>query len=99
MAHQQVEMNVPKVKKMGKTFEEIGDVLDGISKVLQALLNILRATAFVGMFGGWAIQSYIEKLKPVIDHMAKQANEIGKDLAVSAAAFERGDKLGATRFY
>lgn len=99
MAHQKVQMDVPKVKKMGKTFDEIGDVLDGISKVLQALLNILRATAFVGMFGGWAIQSYIEKLKPVIDHMAKQANEIGKDLVASAAAYERGDQIGSTRFY
>lgn len=99
MAHQQIQMDVPKVKGMGKTFGDIGDVLDGISKVLQALLAILRSTAFVGMFGGWAIQSYLEQLKPVIDRLAEQAKEIGKDLVASATAYENGDAVGSTRFY
>jgi hypothetical protein len=99
MAHNEIRMDVPKVKNMGKTFEDIGRVLNGISKMLQILLNTLRATAFVGMFGGWALQSYLEQLKPVIDRLAKQSLEIGKDLAVSAAAYERGDAVGSTRFY
>lgn len=99
MAHKEVKMDVPAVKKMGKTFEEIGQVLNGISKVLQVLLTTLRATAFVGMFGGWALQSYLEQLKPVIDRLAKQSLEIGRDLVVSAKAFERGDAIGSTRFY
>lgn len=99
MARTEVKMDVPAVKKMGKTFEEIGQVLNGISKVLQILLMTLRATAFVGMFGGWALQSYLEQLKPVIDRLAKQSLEIGKDLVVSAQAYERGDEIGKTRFY
>jgi hypothetical protein len=51
------------------------------------------------MFGGWALQSYLEQLKPVIDRLGKQSLEIGKDLAVSARAYERGDAVGSTRFY
>ena len=99
MAHKEVKMDVPAVKNMGKKFEEIGEVLNGISKVMQILLTTLRATAFVGMFGGWALQSYLEQLKPIIDRLAKQALEIGKDLVVSANAYERGDAVGSTRFY
>ncbi len=99
MAHKEIKMDVPAVKKMGKTFREIGEVLKGISKVLQVLLMTLRATAFVGMFGGWALQSYIEQLKPVIDRLGKQSREIGKDLINSARAYERGDAIGSTRFY
>ncbi|MCB9005802.1 MAG: hypothetical protein H6656_00185 [Ardenticatenaceae bacterium] len=99
MAHKEIKMDVPKVKKMGKTFEDIGEVLNGISKALQILLTTLRATAFVGMFGGWALQSYIEQFKPVIDRLAKQSLEIGRDLAVSAKAYENGDAVGSTRFY
>jgi hypothetical protein len=99
MASNKVIMDVPAVKKMGSTFEDIGDVLDSVSKVMQILLNTLRATAFVGMFGGWALQSYLEQVKPVVDRLAKQCKEIGKDLLFSVQAYERGDALGKTRFY
>ena len=95
----QVVMNVPAVKGMGKSFTDIGGVLDGVSKVMQILLMTLRATAFVGMFGGWALQSYLEQVKPVVDRLAKQCKEIGKDLVFSAQAYERGDAEGKTRFY
>ncbi|HQF69826.1 MAG TPA: hypothetical protein PLH39_00955 [Promineifilum sp.] len=92
-------MEVPGVKKMGKSFEDIGSVLDGVSKVMNVLLTTLRATAFVGMFGGWALQSYLEQVKPVVDRLAKQCKEIGKDLVFSAQAYERGDAEGSTRFF
>ena len=99
MAKTETMMNVPAVKKMGTTFGDIGGVLDGVSKVMQLLLTTLRATAFVGMFGGWALQSYLEQVKPVVDRLAKQTKELGRDLAFSAQAYERGDAEGKTRFY
>jgi len=99
MAKNEVFMNITAVKKMGSTFDDIGDVLNGISKVMQFLLNTLRATAFVGMFGGWALQSYLEQVKPIIDRLAKQCKEIGKDLLFSVQAYERGDATGKTRFH
>lgn len=97
--HTSTMMEVPGVKKMGKSFEDIGSVLDGVSKVMNVLLTTLRATAFVGMFGGWALQSYLEQVKPVVDRLAKQCKEIGKDLVFSAQAYERGDAEGSTRFF
>ena len=60
-------------------------------------ITTLRATAFVGMFGGWALQSYLEQVKPVVDRLAKQCKELGRDLAFSAQAYERGDVVAARR--
>lgn len=99
MAKTETYMNVPAVKKMGNTFGDIGGVLDGVSKVMQLLLTTLKATAFVGWFGGTALQAYLERVKPVVDRLAKQCKELGRDLAFSAQAYERGDAEGKTRFY
>ena len=48
----QVYMDVPAVRQIAKNFGQIGEVLDNVAKVLEALVNILRGTAFIGMVGG-----------------------------------------------
>ena len=94
-----VSMEVPAVRRMAKSFNAISTVLKQVSRVLQTLMNTLKATAFVGMVGGLAIVSYIEQIKPQIDQVAKKCAELSKDLAASVDAYERGDTQGATRFY
>jgi uncharacterized protein YukE len=95
----EVYMNVPAVRKMARNFSAISRVLKNVSKTLQNLSNILKSTAFVGLVGGMAVQSYINRYKPRLDQLARDSQEISKDLKDAADAYERGDAAGALRFH
>lgn len=94
-----VYMNVPAVRQIAKNFKQIGDTLENVVRVMEALVNILRGTAFVGLVGGLALAQFIESIKPHIQQMARKCQELFSDLNKSVDAYERGDALGATRFY
>ena len=95
----EVYINVPAVRGMAKSFGTIHDVLNTVSKVMEALSTTLKATAFIGLVGGYAIAHFIDQIKPHIDDMAKKCQELNTDLSSSVDAYERGDTQGATRFY
>jgi uncharacterized protein YukE len=95
----QVYMDVPAVRQIAKSFGQIGEVLENVARVLEALVNILRGTAFIGMVGGLAVAQFIDSIKPYIQQMAEKCQELNKDLDASVSAFERGDQQGATKFY
>lgn len=95
----EVYMEVPAVRNMAKTFGSISEVLNAVNKVLEGLLMILRTTAFIGLVGGFALMGFIEMVKPHIEQMAEKCQELMDDLNKSVDAYERGDALGATRFY
>ena len=95
----EVYMDIPAVRNMAKSFGNIGEVLDAVSKVLEGLLMILRTTAFIGLVGGFALIGFIEMVKPHIEQMAEKCQELMEDLNKSVDAYERGEALGATRFY
>ena len=95
----EVYMDVPAVRNMAKAFGTIADVLKTVAKVLEVLVNTLKATAFIGLVGGAAVISFIEMIKPHIEQMAEKCEEIDQDLNFSVDAYERGDALGATKFY
>ena len=95
----EVYMDVPAVRDMAKGFGTIGDVLDAVAKVLEGLVTLLKATAFIGLVGGYIVIQFIEMIKPHIEEMAEKCQELMGDLTASVDAYERGDCLGATRFY
>lgn len=95
----QVYMNLPAVRKMAKTFGNLGQVLTNVAKVLQTLSTLLKTTAFIGMVGGYAVAQVIDQYRPQIKQMADKCEELNKDLVAAAAAYERGDQEGATRFH
>ncbi len=99
MAGEEVFMDVPAVMAMGKRFEDIGNILKSVAAALEALMTVLKATAFIGLVGGLAVERYLAQFKPVIERLSEQCTEIGGDLAASARAYERGDAMGSTRFY
>ncbi len=96
---QGVYMEIPAVRGMSKNFSTISDVLKAVSKTLEAISNALKATAFIGLVGGYAVVQFIEVIKPQIDEMAEKTAELSKDLGAAADAYERGDAQGATKFY
>lgn len=95
----EVYMDIPAVRGMAKTFGNISEVLNAVTKVLEGLSMILKTTAFIGLVGGYALAAFIDMIKPHIEDMAKKCDEIMDDLNKSVDAYERGDALGATRFY
>jgi hypothetical protein len=93
-----VYMDVPAVRAMAKKCREIADILRAVLKVLEALALMLKTTAFVGLVGA-AASAMVEQAKQVINTLADNIEELGRDLDVSVTAYEKGDAEGATRFY
>jgi hypothetical protein len=98
MANNEVYMNVPIVRGFAKTLGELSNVLNNVSKVLDAALTLLKTTAFIGAVGGAAIIHMIETVKPPIDKMAKLCEQLGHDVDAAATKFETGDAKIATPF-
>ncbi|MCB9420418.1 MAG: hypothetical protein H6667_11480 [Ardenticatenaceae bacterium] len=96
---QGVYMDTDAVRGMAKSFGTIGDVLQAVNKAMQTLSNVLKATAFVGLVGGYAVAQYIDSIRPQIEDIAEKCEELNKDLDASVDAYERGDELGSTRFH
>lgn len=99
MSGQGVYMDVPAVRGFAKNFGNIGEVLNTVNTALETLSNVLKATAFVGMVGGYAVANYIDQVRPQIEEIAQKCEELNTDLMASADAYERGDALGAARFH
>jgi len=99
MAGQEVFMEVPAVRDFAKKFSEISEVLENVSKALDTLSNILKATAFIGLVGGFAVAQIIDQINPYIKQVSEKCGELSGDLDASATAYEQGDAQGSTRFH
>lgn len=95
----QVYMDIPAVRDVAKRFADISEVLTNVAKALEVLSNTLKASAFVGLVGGAAFATVIDRIKPLIAKKAQYCEEIGRAVTASVDAYERGDQAGATRFY
>jgi hypothetical protein len=98
-ADSEVYMNIPEVQGIASTFNQVSETLKGVSTALGVLIDILKATAFVGMVGGLAEAHFLEIMKRQIDQMAQKTEEISKDVSAAVEAYERGDAQGATKFH
>ena len=92
-------MDIPAVRGIAKTCNDVGETLDTVNKTMETLVTVLRTTAFMGLVGGLALAQFIESIRPYIEKVSQECLEMSKDLGVSVDAFERGDQQGATRFY
>lgn len=99
MSVDEVYMDVPAVRGMAKSFGNISTILQAVVKALEALIMTLKTTAFIGLVGGQSLICFLEMIKPHIEQIAEKCTELNSDLDASVDAYERGDQLGATRFY
>jgi len=83
-----VDMKPDQVKAIASGLETIAGVLKVVSGVLEAQMYILRATAFIGLVGGLAVERYIASIKPPIDQLAKRLSELSTDVNKSVAKWE-----------
>lgn len=95
----EVKINVPEVSVMSRDFNQIGNTLNQVNRKLNECVEILNQTAYTGRVGGKAVRRFIEELQPTIMDLSEKSFEISDDLGQSIQAYERGDELGATRFY
>lgn len=98
MPTENVFMDIPAVRDMGKRFETIGETLEMVSTILENLMTVLKVTAFVGLVGGAAVANYLEQFKPIIDKLAEKCREMSQDLEKSATAYENNDAATSRYF-
>ena len=98
-SQQGVYMETDAVRGMAKSFGTIGEIMQAVNKAMEMLSNVLKATAFVGLVGGYAVAHYIDTIRPQVEEIAEKCEELNKDLESSVDAYERGDELGSTRFH
>jgi len=98
MAEEGVYMDVDAVLSMADRFNQFGDVLKGVSKALEMAMITLKATAFVGLVGGAAVERYISFLKPQVDNLAVKCAELQTDILGAVVSFRDGDTSGSKKF-
>jgi uncharacterized protein YukE len=96
---EEIFMDVPAVRNVATRFGEMGETLQGVNKAMEAAIAMLKASAFVGLFGNYAYAQYLEQLQPIVEDYANKCVEMSGDLQASAEAYERGDAAGATKFH
>lgn len=92
-------MDVPAVQGMSRTFNDISEVFETVSKALEVAIMALRASAFISFGASLAKAQLLEQIKPVIDHLADKTKEISGDLNAAAISVQNGDALGSTKFH
>jgi hypothetical protein len=74
------KMDYERVNDIASGFDDAGNVLKVVDTALQALLVILRTTAFIGLVGGIAVERYIANIQPHIKNLAALCEEYGQKL-------------------
>ncbi len=95
---QEVYMDVPQVQKMADSFGKFGQTLKQVSTGLQTAICILKATAFVGLIGNFAVASYLERIKPRVDKLSEEMFELQNDVKGAIMHYTTGDVTGSARF-
>jgi len=82
-----VFMYPDRVRAMAKGLELVGNTLKTISAILYTQMMILKATAFIGLVGGLAVERYLANIQPQIEQHAKRCLELSADVNRSVDAY------------
>lgn len=88
MAANEVYMDPAQVRSISKGLAQISQVVKAVSAVLEIQMMILKTTAFMGVFGGFAAQAFLEKIKPEVDRFAAKLQELSEDVEQSVQKWE-----------
>jgi len=76
-----VAMQYQPILEVSRGFQQAAQVLRTIAKVLQALVQILRAMAFASMGTSLALANYLDVIRQKLEKLAKVCEEFSQDLA------------------
>ena len=94
MPHSEEFMIPDQVQRIAQGFENIANVLKAVSTALEACMMVLRATAFIGLVGGTAVERYLAAIKPEIDKMQAKCAEISGDMQASVTKWLKASEAG-----
>jgi len=95
---EEVFMDIPVVQRMADSFGTFADVLKGVGKTMEAAMNVLKGTAFVGRVGGTALEHYLSVIKPNVDKLSAKFTELQQDVDGAIRSYRDGDFSGSKRF-
>lgn len=95
---EEVYMDVPQVERMASSFNTMSDILNAVANVLEAVSMTLKATAFVGLVGGYAVSAYLDRIRPRLTQAAQKMEELSGDINGAVVAYRDGDLSGSQRF-
>lgn len=95
---QEVYMDIPQVQKMAESFKNFGDTLRDVAKKLEAAITVLKLSAFVGLVGGYAVQHFLQIVKPRVEKLAQKMDELSGDLTGAINHYRDGDESGSSHF-
>jgi hypothetical protein len=91
-------MDYTVIGDVSKGFGTARDTLTTVGKVLELLVNILRATAFASLGTTAALAQYLSTIKTKVNNLAKVCNEFSDDLARAIGDHKKGDTTGKSYF-
>jgi len=94
----EVFMDIPQVEKMSKDFNTFGEVLDAVSKALEAISILLKATAWLSLGATAAVATFIDRIRPNVKKAADKMKELSQDINSAIRAYRDGDLSGSRRF-
>ena len=94
----EVFLDIPQVEKMSKDFNTFGEVLDAVSKALEAISTLLKATAWLSLGATAAVATFIDRIRPNVKKAADKMKELSQDINSAIRAYRDGDLSGSRRF-
>jgi hypothetical protein len=98
MAGQVVQMDYAVIGDVSKGFGQVAQMLTMVGKVLEALVQVLRAMAFASFGTSLALAQYLDNIKNKVNNLAKVCNEFSGDLGNAISDHRRGDVQGKRYF-
>jgi hypothetical protein len=91
MASNDVFMDTNAIPDIARRLDTSAQVLKTIDKALEASINILRTTAFVGLVSSSAFERYLLAIQPQIRELIDHCEEMSHDLKAAYQQFLDGD--------
>ena len=98
MAGQVVQMDYAVIGEVSKGFSTSATALRTIAKILQALVQTLRAMAFASMGTSLALAKYYDTIRQKVENLSKLCEEFSGDLAQAINDHKKGDIKGKRYF-
>lgn len=98
MASQVVEMDYSAVEKVAKGFDATSKSLKTMAKVLEVIIQQLRAAAMATMGMSNIYANYLETIKKKAEKVAKVCDEFAGDLRRAIRDHRQGDYEGKRYF-
>jgi hypothetical protein len=93
-----VYMDIPEVERISQGFEQAADILNAVAQTMEAIANVLKATAFIGAVGGAVVIYWLDTIRPVVERLSAYCEEIHTDIDIAIQNYTNGDIDAAARF-